>query len=323
MDDITIIFGLIILALLVLVLLKLYGKKEEPEKEEIGFIKAQLGELSRQINVVQDVKTKIELSSDQQKDLQKHVEDTKTILNRFSADYQARLEEEKSMRNAIKSIEGLLVGSRSKGQAGENIVAEALSVFPQDMIERNFRVNNNPVEFALRLPNSKVLPIDSKFGRTDLIEELQKVEDNDRREEIINELSRAVASKVKEATKYIDPSITENHCIAAVPDPVFSASSSIYYDAYRNGVILMSYSMTVPYLLTYLRLREQYSQNIDLENLASCLTYASKIIEELNEMLEGYMADALKRITKSYEEIKRHVSNLNTTLMRIKTEYKE
>ena len=118
------------------------------------------------------------------------------------------------MRIAIKSIESLLVGSRSKGQLGENIVAEALSVFPQDMLEKNFRINNNPVEFALRLPNNKVLPIDSKFSRTDLVELLQQEDDEEKRSKIINESGIADISVYAET--FPAPKLTTPHIVALV-----------------------------------------------------------------------------------------------------------
>jgi DNA recombination protein RmuC len=301
----------VVLLLLVVILIKLFVTKPRfGERESI----------KQQGLLIQEIKVQMDNSREAQKELQRRIEDTKEVLNRFSADYRARLEEERATRSAIKAIESLLIGSRSKGKAGENIVAEALSNFPQDMIQRNFRVNNNPVEFALRLPNNKVLPIDAKFTETDLLERLEKEEGEREREKIIRDLNKSVVNKVKEVSKYIDPAITETHCIAAIPDSVFSICSSAYYEAYKNGVILMSYSMTVPYLLTYLKLREKYSQSLDLENLNNSLLYALRIIEEFNNFLEGYMADAVKRVIRAFEESKKYLNDLNLALakMRIK-----
>ncbi len=313
----------LVLFLLIIILLKVFTtRSKENLLEDLGFIKASLKNITRQNLLVQEIKEKVERGNVAQKDLQKRMEDTKELLGKFSADYQARLEEEKATHTAIKSIENILIGSRSKGMAGENIVKEALSVFPPEMIEKNFRIHNNPVEFALRLPNRKILPIDAKFTHLDLLENLEKEENEEKRLKIIRELNKAVVNKVKEIAKYIDPEITETHCIAAIPDSVFSVCSDAYYEAYKGGVILMSYSMTVPYLLTYLKLREQYTQSIDLENLHNCLIYVNKIIEDFNLMLEGYMSDALKRITKSFEDSKRYVHDLSRALSKLKVEEK-
>ena len=313
MQTLFILIGVVLL-LLIVILTKLFMAKSCFGEEDLGAIKANLESINQQGLLIQEIKTQMGSSREAQKDLQKRIEDTKELLSRFSTDYRARLEEDRATRQAVKAIESLLIGSRSKGEAGENIVAEALSNFPPDMIERNFRVNNNPVEFALRLPNNKVLPIDAKFAQTDLLEKLEKEEDEGEREKIIRNLNKSVVNKVKEVSKYIDPAITETHCIAAIPDSVFSICSQAHYQAYKERVILMSYSMTVPYLLTYLKLREKYSQSLDLENLNSSLLYALQVIEEFNDFLESYAADALKRINRTFEDSKKYLNDLNLAL---------
>src|SRR5207302_489665 len=76
------------------------------------------------------------------------------------AEQRRRMEED--VQASARRIETVLLGSRTRGAAGENILQDALRQFPPEMIDMNFHVNGKVVEYALVLANGQRLPIDRK-----------------------------------------------------------------------------------------------------------------------------------------------------------------
>ncbi|MCI0397296.1 MAG: DNA recombination protein RmuC [Chloroflexi bacterium] len=83
----------------------------------------------------------------------------------------ARQQLDQQNADALRRLEAIIAGTQTKGLAGENIIDLVFSQLPADWQARNFRVGNKVVEFALRLPNKLVLPIDSKWPATYLLEQ--------------------------------------------------------------------------------------------------------------------------------------------------------
>jgi len=63
---------------------------------------------------------------------------------------------------SLRRLEAVVAGSSTRGAAGERILERALSQLPPDLLERNVAFGGRVVEYALRLPGGRLLPIDSK-----------------------------------------------------------------------------------------------------------------------------------------------------------------
>jgi DNA recombination protein RmuC len=74
-------------------------------------------------------------------------------------------------------LESVIAGSGSRGAAGENILVRALSQLPPDLLETNVAFGSRVVEYALRLPGGRLLPIDSKWTSAAALEQLEAAED--------------------------------------------------------------------------------------------------------------------------------------------------
>ena len=94
-------------------------------------------------------------------------------------------------------------------------------------------------------------------------------------------------AKAKEVRKYLEPSLTMTFGIAAVPDAVFELSSGILAEVYQLNVVLVSYSMFVPYLLLVFETVLKSSQNIDLDKLSAYLQTAQQSVLAVQEELQG------------------------------------
>ncbi|MBI4321052.1 MAG: DNA recombination protein RmuC [Chloroflexi bacterium] len=239
----------------------------------------------------------------------------KTDLTDLQARARARQDLEYQMAESVRRLEAVIAGTQTKGAAGENILEAVFANFPPDWQVRGFKVGNKIVEFGLRLPNNLVLPIDSKWPATDLLERLACCDSSDERQSLKGQIEKTVSEKAKEVTKYIDPNVTVNFGIAVVPDAVYDLCSSAQIDAYKNNVVLVSYSLFVPYLLLVFQTILKSSQTLDPQRLDAYLQSARDAIDHLQRELEGPIPDAITRLTNSRSRMAGQISKLSTGLV--------
>lgn len=236
----------------------------------------------------------------------------------LQASAKARQEIEQKTAESISRLETIIAGTQSKGSAGENIVELIFAKLPVEWQVRNFKVNGRIVEFGLKFPNNIVLPIDSKWAATDLLEQFMDSENPDEQQKLKAEIERAVIQKAKEVRKYIDPSITTTFGVAVVPDAIYELCVSIYPEIFRIGIVLVSYSMFVPYLLLVFHTILKSEQNIDLQKLDAYLQTAQSSLNDLQEEINGRFSRALTMLSNSRDDMQAHISSVNTSLTGVK-----
>lgn len=297
----TLLLGLLILliVLLIAVLVILFWLLRRPEQEvQTAVLAEKLSQLEPVTRAVHDIRLGL------------------TELQTYA---KVRGELERRTAESIKRLESIIAGTQSKGVAGENILEAVLSKLPPDWQVRDFRVGNKTVEFGLRLPNNLVLPIDSKWPATNLLEQFAACEDPAEQERLKAQIERVVLNKAREVKKYVDPNITVNFGIAAVPDAVYDLCSGVQADAFRLNVALISYSMLLPYLLLVFQTMLKASQSIDLQRLNAYLQSAQENIEALQEELEGRLSRAITMLTNSRNDMSMYLSRINSGLTSLQT----
>jgi len=226
---------------------------------------------------------------------------------------KARRDLDTKNTEALKRLESIIVGTQTKGVAGENIVETIFSTLPAEMQERNFKVNGKTVEFGLKLPNNLVLPIDSKWPATNLLEEFAKAKD-EQKSAIKKQITNEVLKKAGEVQKYIDTSETPSFAVMVVPDSVFELSSSALTEVYRMNVALVSYSMFMPYILMVFHTVFKTSRNIDLEKLHDYINEVYSQVEKLQDELDGRMSKGLTMLSNSIVEMKQSAGKIKGSL---------
>jgi DNA recombination protein RmuC len=265
---------------------------------------------------VQGVENRVLESSSGVKDtIGVQLQEARMAVERLKTDAEARIRREEEVQASARRIEAVLLGSRTRGAAGENILQDAFRQFPAEMIETNFRVNGKVVEYALVLANAKRLPIDSKWPSPDLIERLAQAGSDPAEEAVaVAEVERVLRGKVREVKQYVDPACTLTFAVAAVPDAVFNACRRAHIEAFREGVILMPYSMTVPYVLALFRLHLQYARSIDLENLEGYLLVLEENVTALDRSLENSVSRGSTMIQNAFNDCKRNLGQMRGAL---------
>ncbi|MFH1868326.1 MAG: DNA recombination protein RmuC [Candidatus Omnitrophota bacterium] len=306
------------------------GKKDLFSKEGMGLV-SDVGALKSLVasvennqklhgQVVQELKDLMQSDSKASDRIQHNLENTLRTIEGVKQHYEASKKVEEENYKSLKRLESIIAGTKLKGMAGENILREALSIFPPDMISTNFRVKGKEVEFGLVLSNKKVMPIDSKWPSTDLLESISKEQDDTQRERLEHQVKKEVTRRVSEVSQYLDPNTTAPWAIAAVPDSAFSLCRDAHLVAYSKNVILVSYSMLMPYLLMFFSLHLQYASSIDMDNLTHYLIDIKRNIEQMSEILENKIEKSQTMISNASSEYRQILGSMKGSVSSLESQ---
>ncbi len=235
-------------------------------------------------------------------------------LTEMQSRIRAREDMERRTAEAIHRLEAVIAGTHTKGAAAEHLVDAVFSRLPPEWQVRNLRIGNKVVEFGLQLPNGLVLPIDSKWAATTLLEEFSTTDDPERRREIKAQLEATVLERSREVRKYIDPNLTMGFALAVVPDAVYELCSGVQAEAFSTSVVLVGHSLFVPYLLLVFQTVLKSSQQVDVQRLDLYLTRCQQGVSELQEELEGRFSRAMAMLANSRQMMAGGLSQVQAEL---------
>jgi hypothetical protein len=250
--------------------------------------------------------------------ISKDVGDARKVLIELKTRFEDQTKRDDDIHVITRRIERVVVGARSRGTSGENILGEAFSQFPPEMIDKDFRVGGKVVEYAIVLPNKKRLPVDSKWSGVEIIERIEAESDPVRIKRLEEDVERAIRTKVKEVASYIDPTCTTTIAIAAVPDSIYGFCRKGHIDAFKLGVLMMAYSMVVPYVLALYHLHLQFARSIDFDNVEAYITKIERSLDEIDKVLENRVAKAGAMAASAYSDCKTLLGSMRaaTTFLR-------
>lgn len=215
---------------------------------------------------------------------------------------------------SIRRLEAVIAGSQTKGAAGEQVLEAVFARLPPEWQVRNFRVGDKTVEFGLRLPNRLVLPIDSKWAATALLEQFGATEDPAERQRLKAQVEAAVLARAREVRKYLDPRVTASFGVAAVPDAVFDLCAGIHADAFQSNVVLVSYSLFVPYLLLVFQTTLRAARQVDLERLEAYLGSVEQHLAAIEEELDGRLSKSITMLQNARADMGAHLAKVTSGL---------
>ena len=302
-----------ILLLVVLVILFLQLRKPEEKGSSLDITvqtmsqtlqstQTQLAVLEEKINTLGPVTQTISST------LTNKIGEVQKGLSTIYSHVKARQEIEQRTNESISRLEAVIAGTQTKGSAGENVVELVFTKLPVEWQVRNFTVNGKTVEFGLKLPSNLIVPIDSKWPATNVIEQFTSTEDLEERKRLKGEIEKSIMQKAKEVNKYIDPNITMPFGIAVVPDAVYDLSASVQTDVFQLNVVLVSYSMFVPYLLLVVQTALKTMGSVDIQRLDAFLQQVQTSMNSLQEELDGRFARAMTMLSNSRDDMRAHIS---------------
>ena len=246
--------------------------------------------------------------------LRKGLSGANEALSAMRAQDQERLRQLTDATAGVRRLEHVIAGAQSKGAAGEHLVEQILASLPPEWIERDYTIGGGRVEFALRLPNQLIVPIDSKWPSTAVLQELHDETDPARLGKLRAQVERMVLDKAREVTTYLEPGTTAGFAIAAVPDGVFSVCHRAPAEALKDRVAIVSYSLLVPYLLIVIQSALKASATADMELLASYLQAATEAAGKMREEVEGRLSRGITMLENSRDDLRADLASLQASL---------
>jgi DNA recombination protein RmuC len=223
---------------------------------------------------------------------------------------------------SLRRLEAVVAGSSSRGAAGENILARALGQLPPDMLEVNVAFGSRVVEYALRLPGGRLLPVDSKWTSAAPLERLAAVGDGDHRR-LVDQVARDLRLRVRDMTKYLEPERTMGLGVVAVPDAVYETAAEVHGEGYREGVLIVPYSLALPFLLALYRLAARFGGTLEAQRTAERLRLVDELLRQAGEEVESRLSRALVQLTNARDSLREHVAGAQRATSRLLDEASE
>ena len=230
------------------------------------------------------------------------------VLVELRALEQSRVRQMDQAADSLRRLEAVVAGSSSRGAAGENILSRAFAQLPPDMLERDAAFGSRQVEYALRLPGGRLLPIDSKWTSAASLERLADAEDPAERRRLHEQVVREVRAKAREVAKYLDPERTLCLGILAVPDAVHVAAAEAHAEGHRDGVLIVPYSLALPFVLAIYRLSLRFGA-FDAESLDSRVRLLDDALRRIEEETEGRLSRGLVQVQNARDGLREHVAD--------------
>jgi DNA recombination protein RmuC len=275
--------------------------------------------LGRNIEIIaqslQKVQSEQRASQEVERGLKEELRQTSDHLKNLSVTAEEREQRDqvyfRNLLEASKNIESVMRGSKTKGMAGENIIREILKIFPPDSMAYNVKVGSKVVEFGLKLPDGRIVPIDSKILAVDELSVLDQSQDETAKLRIIQKIELLVLRQAREVSQYISPPATYEWAIMAVPDALHHLLKDSVMRAYReHHVIIIPYGMTIPYLLTFLDLHRKHAVHLDEERVKAFLVELGHSLSKMDDILDSKIARGNVMISNAYNEYKQLVSKI-------------
>jgi DNA recombination protein RmuC len=218
---------------------------------------------------------------------------------------------------SLRRLEAVVAGSASRGGAGESVLARALAHLPADLLECDVPFGSRVVEYALRLPDGRLLPIDSKWTSAEPLSRLDEEEDPAQRQVLTDAVVRDVRQRLKELARYADPDRTLPLAVLAVPDAVFFAAPQVQAEGFEAGVVVVPYSLALGQLLAIYRLALQSGTSLDAEPLAAALRQVERSLRRCEEEVEGRLSRALVQAGNARDALRQHQAEALRALARV------
>jgi DNA recombination protein RmuC len=237
-------------------------------------------------------------------DLQGRIAQAQRALAEVKALEQARGSQLDRATDSLRRLELVVAGSSSRGSAGENVLARAFSQLPPDLLETNAPFGGRVVEYALRLPGGLLLPIDSKWTSVAEVERLEATDAVDERRRLREKVAREVRLRAREMAKYLDPERTLALAVLAVPDAVHAAAPEAHADGWREGVLVVPYSLALPFVLAVYRLTVRFASVPSAEAVAALLARLPELLQRMEEEVEGRLSRAVVQAANARDALR-------------------
>jgi len=297
-----IVLVLIVIGFAVVILILNQRLKDLKQGTAVELMKADVTELSRSINQLQQTMgDKLERSNtSMQQSVAKQLGQSAKLVADVT-ERLAKLDETNrrvvDVADELKTLQNVLSNPKQRGGLGEYYLDVVLAnVLPPHVYETQYGFKDGKiVDAIIKLDKKRILPIDSKFSLENynrLIEAKDKLE----REALIKVFKADLKNRIDETAKYIRPS--ENTLDYAF---MFIPSEAIYYDLLVNNV--GSTGTSSRDLIEYAFV----DKKVIIVSPTTLLAYLQTVMQGLKSLqIEEQAKDIQKRVGELSKHLKSH-----------------
>ena len=276
----------------------------------LAVVAARLEAQSAELRRIADSAVTRDLAGEQ---LRAGLEGARRTLEELSLREQERRQADVEGREVVRRLSTVLAGGASKGRAGENVLREHLAQLPPGMLVTDLRVGGKVVEFGLQLSDGRRLPIDSKWTALAELEALEAAGDPVSRDACARDVERAVAARAREVSQYLDPAVTSQVGVAAVPDAAYAVLKRAHADAWSKGVVIVPYSSALPIVLFLYSLVQRFGDAADVQ---SSLAEVASALEAMGAVVENKLTRAATMLTNGADELRSNLGKARGSIAR-------
>lgn len=251
--------------------------------------------------------------------LTRGLNEAKQMLVKFQAESAERARADQASHESLARLENIIAGTKSRGTAGENLLAEVIKQLPPEFRAYDVRIGGKTVEFAIPLPDGRYLPVDSKWTSVEALAALPSASPEEL-PDLVASIQADVEHKVDEVAKYLDPEKTPMMAVLAVPDAVFDLCARAHATAHQRGIVIVPYSMAVPYVLSVLQVIRRFGARVDEAQLSHMVGAVISALEEMGDELDGRFARGLTQMENSRRALRGSIGKAQQAVGRVQVE---
>jgi len=254
-----------------------------------------------------------------QQALQSQVADalqTLSLINEIQARQQ---KSEEQAFGALQRLSAVMLGSATAGAAGERVVRDALASLPAQWKVTDHTVAGNRVEFAIRLPDSLLLPVDSKVVAQADLDAHAQTSDAAQRRRIERNISAEVLRRAGEIRQYVDER-SPGFAIVAIPDAAYALCGDILADAYqKHRALIVPYSLLGPFILMVYEQHRRTAIDLKSAHVAQMLAELEIHLVAAQDELNGRLSDGLTRLTNARTALQGELAAASQTIAQLRS----
>ena len=187
----------------------------------------------------------------------------------------------------IESFNRTILGTKTRGQVGEQLLKERLKPFIESgQIKTNMKIDGGVVEFAWKLSDGKYVPIDAKLPDVDkLIKEFEDADDENKKR-VGREIFSRIKKQIPNIRKYQNTSRTIDRCVLVVPGTVLGMFPELVGEGASEGVIVCSFETVYMHLFLLAREHEILTEKGDVGKYRKIVEQYGRILTEIQGKTE-------------------------------------